>query len=233
MTGSIRNFEKLNFTPKSSVFCFSQGQTSKYDRLAPNSLRPLEIEEHKNSFALPKLLYFLRTAPGFLYEQLLQNYDNTLQKSVEEICNITLDHISASQLHWPSTLGGLGISSAFITAPSAYLASAESCRTIIASILPDGLVNVPVTIGQAFEKWQQQSNCVERPVHPHVQSNWTGPAFKHMLATTLTLVDNNNRKSLMAFQGKEAAAWINALPSQALVTFDQNGQNAIYAGFEF
>ena len=34
MTGSIRNFEKLNFTPKSSVFSFSQGQTSEYDRLA-------------------------------------------------------------------------------------------------------------------------------------------------------------------------------------------------------
>ena len=34
MTGSIRNFENLNFTPKSSVFCFSQGQTSEYDRLA-------------------------------------------------------------------------------------------------------------------------------------------------------------------------------------------------------
>ena len=33
MTGSIRNFEKLNFTPKLSAFCFSQGQTSKYDRL--------------------------------------------------------------------------------------------------------------------------------------------------------------------------------------------------------
>ena len=36
MTGSIRNFEKLNFTPKSSVFCFSRGQTSEYDRLAHN-----------------------------------------------------------------------------------------------------------------------------------------------------------------------------------------------------
>ena len=34
MTGFIRNFEKLNFTPKLSAFCFSQGQTSKYDRLA-------------------------------------------------------------------------------------------------------------------------------------------------------------------------------------------------------
>ena len=41
MTGSIRNFEKLNFTPKSSVFCFSQGQTSKYDRLAHKLLKNL------------------------------------------------------------------------------------------------------------------------------------------------------------------------------------------------
>ena len=40
MTGSIRNFEKLNFTPKSSVFCFSQGQTSEYDRLAHSQLVP-------------------------------------------------------------------------------------------------------------------------------------------------------------------------------------------------
>ena len=37
MTGYIRIFEKLNFTPKSSVFCFSQGQTSKYDRLTPRT----------------------------------------------------------------------------------------------------------------------------------------------------------------------------------------------------
>ena len=47
MTGSNRNFEKLNFTPKSSVFCFSQGQTSKYDRLAqvkslPNQSKRLQ-----------------------------------------------------------------------------------------------------------------------------------------------------------------------------------------------
>ena len=42
MTCSIRIFEKLNFTPKLSVFCFSQGQTSKYDRLAQN-LEVLEL----------------------------------------------------------------------------------------------------------------------------------------------------------------------------------------------
>ena len=48
MTGSIRNFEKLNFTPKSSVFCFSQGQTSEYDRLA---------QLHAKLMWLPSLIY--------------------------------------------------------------------------------------------------------------------------------------------------------------------------------
>ena len=55
MTGSIRNFEKLNFTPKSSVFCFSQGQTSEYDRLAQTQNwrkagqdRPIIFQQHRN-----------------------------------------------------------------------------------------------------------------------------------------------------------------------------------------
>ena len=51
MTGSIRNFEKLNFTPKSSAFCFSQGQTSKYDRLAHI---PRRADAHINALNRPK-----------------------------------------------------------------------------------------------------------------------------------------------------------------------------------
>ena len=47
MTCSIRNFEKLNFTPKSSVFCSSQGQTSKYDRLAHRELPRIALD-HSN-----------------------------------------------------------------------------------------------------------------------------------------------------------------------------------------
>ena len=34
ITGSIQNFEKLNFTPKSRIFRVPQVQTSRYDRLA-------------------------------------------------------------------------------------------------------------------------------------------------------------------------------------------------------
>ena len=59
MTGSIRIFEKFNFTPKSSVFRFSQGQTSKYDRLAHQLLQgiisfPVEkkIKLQKGAFGL-------------------------------------------------------------------------------------------------------------------------------------------------------------------------------------
>ena len=63
MTGSIRNFEKLNFTPKSSVFCFSQGQTSEYDRLAHEQLSACNLvnlsvlteAESSNVFVNPML----------------------------------------------------------------------------------------------------------------------------------------------------------------------------------
>ena len=48
MTGSIRNFEKLNFIPKLSVFCFSQGQTSKSDRLAHTVKQCFDIDRKIN-----------------------------------------------------------------------------------------------------------------------------------------------------------------------------------------
>ena len=66
MTCSIRNFEKLNFTPKSSIFCSSQGQTSKYDRLAHSVtdgtalLSIIIVMEIANSNFL---LFFLATFP--------------------------------------------------------------------------------------------------------------------------------------------------------------------------
>ena len=64
MTGSIRNFEKLNFTPKSSVFCFSQGQTSKYDRLA-------QFNSWKLSRMLCSYSHFDESDFQFVHEKLI------------------------------------------------------------------------------------------------------------------------------------------------------------------
>ena len=75
----------------------------------------------KHSFALPKLLHCLRTAPCFLSPG-LQEYDNHLKVIVSEITNIHFPYESPcwSQATLPVRLGGLGIRSAVQVAPSVF-----------------------------------------------------------------------------------------------------------------
>ena len=67
----------------------------------------------RHSFAIPKLLYCLRTAPCFL-SSMLQSYDDLLKSIVSTITNT---HFSEDDLAWtqaslPVKFGGLGIRSA-------------------------------------------------------------------------------------------------------------------------
>ena len=77
----------------------------------------------KHSFALPKLLHCLRTAPCFLSPG-LQEYNNHLKAIVSEITNIHFSNESPSwsQATLPVRSDGLGIRSAVQAAPLAYLA---------------------------------------------------------------------------------------------------------------
>ena len=92
----------------------------------------------KHSFALPKLLHCLRTAPCFLSPG-LQEYDNHLKTIVSEITNIHFPNESPSwsQATLPVRLGGLGIRSAVQVAPSAYLASTAASTDLVHRIVAD------------------------------------------------------------------------------------------------
>ena len=106
MAGSIRNFEKLNFTPKLSVFCFSQGQTSKYDRLAhtprtrdrcPHRVLSSASESQKTE------CYSRYSARGHLQEFAADLSLSTPQNS--QPCKIfTLSLNSNQNLHTPAPL---------------------------------------------------------------------------------------------------------------------------------
>ena len=58
---------------------------------------------------MPKLLYFLRTAPCFLYLDLLERFDEVLCDAIERLCNVSLTDFSRKQLSLPCSLGGLGL----------------------------------------------------------------------------------------------------------------------------
>ncbi len=90
-----------------------------------------------NSFAIPKLLYTLRTAPCFL-SPVLGSYDDLLQSIVSRITNITFteDVATWSQATLPIRMGGLGIRRSVQLAPSAFLASAAATSDLVHHILP-------------------------------------------------------------------------------------------------
>ncbi len=107
----------------------------------------------RSAFAIPKLLYILRTAPCFLSPS-LDRFDGLQRSLIESICNIQLSDASWIQASLPIHSGGLGIRSADMLAPSAYLASAAGSDPISQAILPAGMTpSLPSIQAQALVNW--------------------------------------------------------------------------------
>ena len=77
----------------------------------------------RNCFAIPKLTYFLRTAPFFKKQEILAKYDEVLRSSLETILNVTLEGDAWVQSSLPASKGGLGIRWASDLALPAFLSS--------------------------------------------------------------------------------------------------------------
>ena len=79
----------------------------------------------RNAFSFPKLLYALHTAP--CYQSILLSSFDSLQRSLlESICNIHPTDSGWLQASLPAAFGGLGVRSAVMLAPSAFLADGAS-----------------------------------------------------------------------------------------------------------
>ena len=63
----------------------------------------------RNSFAMPKLTYFLRLSPCFLKPTILKRYDTIIKHALVKILNIQLPEEAWSQATLPVAKGGLGL----------------------------------------------------------------------------------------------------------------------------
>ena len=176
----------------------------------------------RNTFALPKMLYTLRTAPCFLSSQ-LQKFDDLQRSLLADIANISLD---ANDRAWaqavlPVWSGGLGVRSASQLAPSAFLASAAGSSELNRQILPPRLQEAPCPFhGVALALWS--SGHDDPPPPPpapasSLQWSWDSPrvtsAYKKLLETA---PDAPTRARLLAACTKESGAWLQALPVSSL-----------------
>ena len=106
----------------------------KLEALKLMSSRLEDIGSHEALFllrhcvAIPKLQYFLRSAPCFKNPQILEEYDIVLQDCLQKIINVRLDEEKCLQSSLPVKFGGLGVRRATDLALPAFLGSAHGAQ---------------------------------------------------------------------------------------------------------
>ena len=88
----------------------------------------------KSALSTPKLLYTLRTSPCSDHPE-LEHFDALLRSGLSSIVNINISDVNWIQSSLPVSDGGLGIRSAALLAPSAFLASAAGTKDLQSKIL--------------------------------------------------------------------------------------------------
>ena len=165
----------------------------------------------RNCFALPKLMYILRTAPCFRLPA-LQSYDDCLREILSHVTNNNLERGDSAweQATLPVGLGGLGIRSAVDVAPSAYLSSAHSVSRGYPSRVPP---YNPYTVCGRGEAGGHESEAPE-DVAACKQRAWDSIRTNQQLLDNAA--DEEERARLLAVMTKESGAWMRALPVTAL-----------------
>ena len=166
---------------------------------------------------MPKILYILRTAPCFR-STLLEDFDSIQRSLLEGICNIQLNDDSWIQAALPINAGGLGICSAAKLAPSAYLASAAGCATILQTLLPDVIYSSMHSLQhEAITIWQKLST-EPPPTEDNAakQRCWDFPVIEATFNNLLLRSEQKSRARLLACKQKESGAWLTAPPISAV-----------------
>ena len=170
----------------------------------------------RNVVTTPRLVYTLRTAPCTGSKE-LGLYDEVLRSTLSTTLNVDLSDEGWQQASLPVRWGGLGVRSAVMLAPSAYLASAASTATLVLKLLPSFLHHISDrSTPNALAAWQ---SAVEPAALAPVdlaatrQRSWDDPCCQH--SSTLLLdsaVEDRERARLRASLTATSGAWLQALP---------------------
>ena len=143
-----------------------------------------EIDAHdalfllRNSFAIPKLMYFLRTSPVFKNQEIMSLYDNKLREILQSILNVQLEEDALVQSSLPVAMGGLGVHMASDLALPAFLASAHGTGPSMATLLPEDKRDLEYELQiEAETSWKaaisnNNDEDIQLPLAKAVQAQW-------------------------------------------------------------
>ena len=171
----------------------------------------------RSCYAIPKLTYFLRSAPTYRTMATLQEYDQVIKKCLEEIININLGQEAWTQSSLPVKQGGLGIRKATDLALSAFLSSAFSSSHGASALLPGDIkMENYIEVQEALDLWKAQFSEEEEQGLPEdvtVQTLWDQPVFELKYQD---LLDNQSvpteKARLIAAHSEHSSGWLTAVP---------------------
>ena len=213
-------------SPIGDVSCISDTLRAKTNLLRMMGDRLQLLSAHdailllKHSFALPKLLYCLRTSPCFLSPR-VQEYDTLLKDIVSGITNVHFGEGSPTwaQATLPVKLGGLGIRCAAQIAPCAYLASTAASTDLVQHIVPPHLRDIPFPYRNEAEILWSEGHDHPPPggIAQHHQKIWDNIKATSIADALLeTAPDARARARLLASSARESGVWLNVLPISSL-----------------
>ena len=167
----------------------------------------------KNCFALPKLMYVLRTSAAFKYPEQLRAIDEVIKRSFSAITNTQLTDESWRQARLPVRHGGIGIRTSGDIASSAFLASHYTTEVLVARILHPTNLDRQLNPEGALRCWQRRAPDEATPADPKAQRMWDDILCKHEAEMLLAEADQVSRARLLAAREEGTGAWLNALPS--------------------
>ena len=134
----------------------------------------------KNCLAIPKILFFLRSAPLYTC-QFLNEFDHAIKKGLEFICNIAINDNKWMQLTLPVKFGGMGIRSFQKIALPAFISSFHKSKSIAKILSPTDFKDVVYEDCELAEaEWFRIPGISneDRPKVADIQANWDLPLCK-------------------------------------------------------
>ena len=166
---------------------------------------------------MKKTLYYiyihLRSSPCVDHPQ-LERFDSQLRSGLSCLLNIDISDLTWIQASLPVRDGGLGIRSAALLAPSAFLASAASTKDLQSMILQFTVVGGDPWIDVTAQAWRSRYSSDEPDAQiAHMQRSWDSASVSH---ATRILFDNarddRDRARLLAVVEPHSGDWLHALP---------------------
>ena len=170
----------------------------------------------KDCLAIPKLLFFPRSAPLHESHKLL-DLDTILKNGLTKVLNIDLDERKWRQLTLPVKMGGFGIRSVTDIALPAFISSYHKSKETMDIITPSSIKDEPYLDAHiAEQRWLDTPGITndDLPKFKSYQSNWDSPLCKLELTSLINEATNDlDRARLIGISQPHASDWLEALPS--------------------